>query len=266
MRPFTDKKNTQQKEYYTDRFRVSKTLDKTPPNSDEIFEKDFAKLSSKFQINDAYIEAGQLVIWIESADNVKILKFLKTTLAYNNLSEMSAVDFLAKNGEFEIFYQMLSMQKRKRLRVKCRIKENESLKSAIGVYKSADWAEREMYDMFGISIEGHPYMKRILMPDDWSGYPLRKTYPLQGDETAQWYEIDQIFGKEYRELIGPEIRDSALIEKENTRGYARIGHEVHFDEPYSEKSSKIGDYQEEDGVPFVKKIKKSRSVTLKKRH
>jgi NADH-quinone oxidoreductase subunit C len=104
------------------------------------------------------------------------------------------------------------------------------------------------------------------MPDDWNGYPLRKTYPLQGDEAAQWYEIDQIFGKEYRDIIGPEIRDSALIEKENTRGYARVGHEVRFDEPYSEEHSKIGEYQEENGVWLVKKIKKSRSVTLKKRH
>ncbi|MDR1460260.1 MAG: NADH-quinone oxidoreductase subunit C [Campylobacteraceae bacterium] len=266
MRPFTDKKNTQRKEYYADRFRVCSTLERTSPSSDKIFEKDFIKLTSKFKINDAYIEAGQLVIWIESADNVKVLKFLKNTLAYNNLSEMSAVDFLAEKGEFEIFYQMLSMQKRKRLRVKCCIKESESLKSAVEVYKSADWAEREVYDMFGVVIEGHPYMKRILMPDDWSGHPLRKTYPLQGDETAQWYEIDQIFGKEYRELIGPEIRDSALIEKEDTRGYARVGHEVHFGEPYSEELSKIGEYQEEDGVLFIKKIKKSKSVTLKKRH
>jgi NADH-quinone oxidoreductase subunit C len=104
------------------------------------------------------------------------------------------------------------------------------------------------------------------MPDDWNGYPLRKTYPLQGDEAAQWYEIDQIFGKEYRDIIGPEIRDSALIEKENTRGYARIGHEVHFGKPYSEEPSKIGEYQEESGVLLVKKMKKNKSVTLKKRH
>ncbi|MDR0407324.1 MAG: NADH-quinone oxidoreductase subunit C [Campylobacteraceae bacterium] len=265
MRPFKDKKNVQQKERYTDRFRVCSVLERMPPSSDDVFEKDFIKLSSKFQINDAYIEAGQLVIWIEPADNIKVLKFLKNSLAYNNLSEMSAVDFLDK-GWFEIFYQMLSMQKRRRMRVKCRIKEKEPLKSVAQIYKSADWAEREAYDMFGIVIEGHPYMKRILMPDDWSGYPLRKTYPLQGDETAQWYEIDQIFGKEYRELIGPEIRDSALIEKEDTRGYARIGHEVHFGEPYSEKLSQIGEYQEKDGVLFIKKFKKSKSVILKKRH
>ncbi|MDR3177374.1 MAG: NADH-quinone oxidoreductase subunit C [Campylobacteraceae bacterium] len=266
MRQYTDKKNAQKKEYYSDRFRLSASLERLAPQSDKIFGQDFAKLSSKFQINDAYIEAGQLVIWIEPKDNVRVLKFLKNHLFYNNLSEMSAVDFLAERGEFEIFYQMLSMKKRKRARVKFSVKENEAIKSAVEVYKSADWSEREMYDMFGVVIEGHPYMKRILMPDDWSGHPLRKTYSLQGDEAAQWYEIDRIFGEEYRDIVGPEIRDSAMIEKENTRGYARIGHEVHFDEPYSEEPSKIGEYQEEGGVPLVKKMKKSTSVTLKKRH
>ncbi|MDR0580156.1 MAG: NADH-quinone oxidoreductase subunit C [Campylobacteraceae bacterium] len=266
MRQYTDRKNIQKKEYHSDRFHVNTSLERLTPDNDEVFKEDFAKLSAKFQINDAYIEADQFVIWIEPKDNVRVLKFLKNTLFYNNLSEMSAVDFLAQRGEFEIFYQMLSMKKRKRMRVKCRIKEHEPLKSAVDAYKSADWAEREAYDMFGILIEGHPYMKRILMPDDWNGYPLRKTYPLQGDEAAQWYEIDQIFGKEYRDIIGPEIRDSAFIEKEDTRGYARIGHEVHFDEPYSEEPSKIGEYQEEGGVLLVKKIKKSKSVTLKKRH
>ncbi|MDR1614108.1 MAG: NADH-quinone oxidoreductase subunit C [Campylobacteraceae bacterium] len=266
MRQYINRKNAQESLYFHDRFKTPKRIPRVNADNDEIFKNDLEKIRSKFNVNDAYIEAGQLVVWIESKDNIKVLKFLKNTLEYNNLSEMSAIDFLAGSGEFEIFYQMLSMKKRRRMRIKCRIKEHEPLKSAVEVYKSADWAERETYDMFGIVIEGHPYMKRILMPDDWSGYPLRKSYPLQGDEAAQWYEIDQIFGKEYRDLIGPEIRDSALIEKENTRGYARIGHEVHFDEPYSEEPSKIGEYQEDNGVFLIKKIKKSKSVTLKKRH
>ena len=84
------------------------------------------------------------------------MQTLRDELSYNFLSEHSAIDWLAKNGEFEIFYQMLSTSKRKRLRVKCFIKEKEVLKSVIGVYKSADWAEREMYDMFGVIISGHP--------------------------------------------------------------------------------------------------------------
>lgn len=266
MRPYTDKKNTQNGAYFTDRFKVPSHANRAEPASDEVFKDDLEKLKEKFVINDAYIEFGQLVIWVDAKDNVKVLKFLRDKLHYNNLSEMSAVDFLAERNEFEIFYQLLSMQKRKRARLKCILKENEPLKSAISVYKSADWAEREAYDMFGLVITEHPYMKRILMPDDWSGYPLRKTYPLQGDEAAQWYEIDQLFGVEYRDIIGPEIRDSALIDGKDTHGYARIGREVHFGEPYSDKPSTINEYQEEGGVFLVKKMKKSKTVTLKKRH
>ncbi|MDR1975480.1 MAG: NADH-quinone oxidoreductase subunit C [Campylobacteraceae bacterium] len=266
MREYVNRKDSQKKVYFNDRFKTPNRLTRLDVDSDEIFKGDLEKLSSKFKINDAYIEAGQMVVWIEPEDNTKVLKFLKNHLFYNNLTEMSAVDFLESRGEFEIFYQMLSMKKRKRMRVKFSIKEQEAIKSATDIYKSADWAEREVYDMFGVVITGHPYMKRILMPDDWSGFPLRKSYPLHGDESAQWYEIDHIYGKEYRDVIGPEIRDAGLIEKENTRGYARIGKEVHFDEPYSDEPSKITEYQEERGVFLIKKIKKSKSVTLKKRH
>jgi NADH-quinone oxidoreductase subunit C len=265
MRKYEDKKNRQKKEYYADRFKTPRRLAKLDVLSDEVFKADIESLSKKIDIKEAYIEAGQLVVWIDANDNLNALKFLKNKLFYNNLSEMSAVDFLAQRGEFEIFYQMLSMKKRKRIRIKCVLKENEVLKSVVSVFKSADWAERETYDMFGVTITGHPYMKRLLMPDDWNGYPLRKSYPLQGDEAAQWYEIDQIYGKEYRDLIGPEIRDSARIDKEDTYGYARIGREVGFGEPYSQKPSELGEYQEEGGVTLVKKLKKGNSVILKKR-
>lgn len=72
------------------------------------------------------------------------------------------------------------MSKRKRVRVKCKINEKESIQSVEKLFRCADWSEREMYDMFGVVINNHPFMKRILMPDDWEGFPLRKTYPLQG--------------------------------------------------------------------------------------
>lgn len=265
MREYIDKKNNQKKPYYTNRFFKPKELAKLEVSSDEIFNADYIKLTEKFTINEAYIQAGQMVIFIEPKDNFELIKFLKEELLYNNLSEMSAVDFLEKDGIFEVFYQMLSMEKRKRLRVKCKLKENEPLKSICELYDSANWAEREAYDMFGLFITGHPYMKRLLMPDDWSGYPLRKSYPLHGDEAAQWYEIDQIFGKEYRDIIGPEIRDSAYIDKDDTRGYSRKGHEVHFGEKYTDKPTDMNDYQEDGGVFLVTKLRKDKIKTLEKR-
>ncbi len=264
MRSYSDKQNVQKKSYYTDRFWVAPQLPKEDVESDAIFSQDLALLKSKFDIQEAYIQRGQMVVYIHANDNVEVLKCLKDELSYNFLSEHSAIDWLAKSGEFEIFYQMLSSSKRKRLRIKCFIKEKEVLQSVIGVYKSADWAEREMYDMFGVIISGHPYMKRILMPDDWYDHPLRKTYPLQGDEAAQWYEIDKIFGKEFRDVIGAEERDSARVDVDDTYRFSHINHEVPFGAPRSLEKTE-NDYQEEGGVLLVKKLGKKDAKILEER-
>jgi len=264
MRVYQDKTNVQRKPYYSDRFWVAPQIAKFDVETDEVFAADVALLKEKFEIIEAYIQKDQLVVYIKPQDNVEVLQCLKEELSYNFLSEHSAIDWLAKSGQFEIFYQMLSTCKRKRMRVKCFIQEKEVLKSVTSIYKSADWAEREMYDMFGVIISGHHYMKRLLMPDDWYDYPLRKTYPLQGDEAAQWYEIDKIFGKEYRDIIGPEDRDSARVDVDDTYKFSRIHHEVAFGEkPSSEKT--FTDYQEDSGVFIVKKLKKEDAKILKER-
>ena len=225
MRPYRPKDNVQKKAYYNDRFWVAPRIPEEPVE-DEVFKKDLESLQAAFDIKKAYIQRGQMVVIIDAKDNKAVLQHLKDKCGYDVLSEMSAIDYLAQDGEFEIFYQLLSLEKRKRVRVKCRIKENEAIESVEPIFRSADWSEREMYDMFGIKVNNHPNLKRILMPDDWHGYPLRKTYPLQGDEAAQWYEVDKIFGKEYRDIIGPEQRDPAYVSTTDTCNFARIYHEV----------------------------------------
>lgn len=264
MRKYFDKKNVQPKAYYTDRFHLVPHVPKDDISTDAIFAADVAKLKSIVEIKEAYIQRGQLVVYINAADNVKVLTYLRDELAYNFLSELSAIDWLAKSGEFEIFYQMLSTSKVKRMRVKFFIKEKEEIQTVSKLYNSADWAEREMYDMFGVRILGHHYMKRILLPEDWHDYPLRKTYPLHGDEAGRWYEIDKIFGKEYRDIIGPENRDSARIDVGDTHSFSRIGHEVPFGAPYSSEPT-FTDYQEEGGVPILKTLKKADSKIIKER-
>jgi NADH-quinone oxidoreductase subunit C len=264
MRAYQDKKNVQAKAYYSDRFYIAPQIPKEEVSTDEVFAKDVKELESSFSIKEAYIQRGQLVVYIDAKDNLAVLEFLRDKLEYNFLSELSAIDWLAKRGEFEIFYQMLSTSKVKRMRVKFFIKEKEEIKSVTSIYKSADWAEREMYDMFGIRITGHHCMKRILMPDDWHDYPLRKTYPLHGDEEAQWYEVDKIFGKEYRDIIGPEERDGARIVEKDTHKFSRIKHEVPFGTEYSDKETQM-DYQEEGGIPIVRKLNKSDVKIVKKR-
>ncbi len=264
MRKYIDKKNVQKKPYHTDRFWVAPQVPKEDVSTDEVFTDDLKQLQENFDVKDAYIQRGQLVVYINPSANVEVLSFLKEKLEYNFLNELSAIDWLEKSGEFEIFYQMLSTSKKKRLRIKFFIKEKDEIRTVSKLYNSADWAEREMYDMFGVIITGHHYMKRILMPEDWYDYPLRKTYPLHGDEEASWYEIDKIFGKEYRDIIGPENRDSSRVDENDTYNFSRIHHEVAFGEKPS-KEVTATDYQEEGGVFLIKSLKKADSKILEER-
>ncbi|HLD22482.1 MAG TPA: NADH-quinone oxidoreductase subunit C [Sulfuricurvum sp.] len=266
MRAYTPKDDVQKKPYYTDRYWVAPQVAKSDVSSDEVFAADLEAIKAKFDVLDAYIQVKQMVVVINACDNFGVIELMKNELAYNQLSEMSAIDWLATEGKFEIFYQMLSMSKRKRIRVKCKISEKESIQSVEKLFRSADWSEREMYDMFGVVVNNHPFMKRILMPDDWEGFPLRKTYPLQGDEFAQWYEVDKIFGKEAREIIGPENRDPARVDRYDTERFARLGHEVPHgaDISQGEPDTPLV-YQEESGVFMVQKFDAEKSVVISDR-
>jgi len=266
MRAYTPKDDVQKKPYYTDRYWVAPQVAKTLTSEDAVFAADLEAIKAKFEVLDAYIQVGQMVVVINAADNFDVIKLMKDELDYNQLSEMSAIDWLATEGKFEIFYQILSMSKRKRIRVKCKIGEKESIESVEKLFRSADWSEREMYDMFGVVVNNHPYMKRILMPDDWEGFPLRKTYPLQGDEFAQWYEVDKLFGKEARDIIGPENRDPARVDRYDTERFSRLGHEVPrgADISQGEPDTPLC-YQESDGVFLIEKFDAEKSVVISDR-
>ena len=228
MRKYTPKDNVQGKAKYTDRFWVAPRVPREAVAEDTHFAAVHKTLGEKVEILDAYVELGQLVIHIHPEDNIAALEVLKNTCDYAMCSELSAIDYLAQDGEFEIFYQMLNLKKAKRTRLLTRIKENQAIESIVPLYAMANFAEREMYDMFGITVNNHPYLKRIIMPEDWVGHPLRKTYPLQGDEHAAWYEVDKIFGKEHRDVIGPENRDPGRIDRYDSQRFSRVGYEVPF--------------------------------------
>ncbi len=265
MRKYKNKDDVQKKSYFNDRFYITPSIPRQKVQDDEVFFDDLEKLEENFTLLDSYIEVGHLVIYINASSNVEVLKYLRDECSYDMLMELSAIDYIKTKQGFEIFYEMLSMSKRKRLRVKCFIKQKEELESVISVFKMANWSEREMFDMYGIKIINHPFMKRILMPDDWYDYPLLKTYPLQGDEAASWYEVDKIFGKEARDTIGPEIRDSAAIDRYDTSRFSRLGHEVEFGVEVNDKSLKqvSTSYQEDDKPLFIKKLDPKDSITIK---
>ena len=263
MRAYTPKDDVQAKAYYTDRFYVAPQVPKQDVQSDAVFAADLAAIKAKFEVKDAFIQVTNMVVYINANDIYSLLEFMRDELEYTQLTEMSAIDWLAKDNTFEIFYQMLSMNKRKRIRIKYSIKKGQAVDSVEKLFRSADWSEREMFDMFGIEANNHPFMKRILMPYDWQGHPLLKTYPLQGDEFAAWYEVDKIYGKEARDVIGPEIRDTARVDRYDSERFARLGYEV-------PKGTKITDdmekttqnYQEEGGVFLIKKFDKESSVVI----
>jgi len=264
MRAYKPKGNVQAKPYYTDRYWQAPQVAKFDVESDEVFAADLAAIKAKFEVSDAFIQVEQMTVWINPSDIYGVLELMKDELEYTQLSEMSAIDFLEQRDEFEIFYQMLSMNKRKRIRIKFSIKNGQAVDSVSNLFRCADWSEREMFDMFGIEANGHPFMKRILMPYDWQGYPLLKTYPLEGDEFAAWYEVDKIYGKEARDVIGPEIRDTARIDRYDSERFARLGHEVPFgmDPDKEENKDKAQSYQEDGGVFLIKKLDKESSVVI----
>lgn len=119
---------------------------------------------------------GNNVIEVESSDLMNVLRHLKLNSHYDFLMHQSAVDYIKEEKRFELFYELFSSKDCRRLRVKTRIKDGESVDSMVPVYKCANWFERETYDMFGIKFNNHPYLKRILCHHQFEGWPLRKDY------------------------------------------------------------------------------------------
>jgi len=102
-------------------------------------------------------------------------------LQFNFLADITGVDWYPNEPRFEVVYHLLSIPRRERLRLKVRLAgDDPSLESITSVWPSANFFEREIYDLFGVRFSGHPNLRRIMMPEDWEGHPLRKDYPVEG--------------------------------------------------------------------------------------
>lgn len=129
----------------------------------------------------AKLEFAELTVEIGAANIVEALRRLKHQLQFERLSTVTAVDRFPAEPRFEVVYHLQAIAKKQRVRLKVRVPGiNPELDSATGVYRSANWYEREVFDLFGIRFLNHPDMTRILMPEDWEGHPLRKDYPITG--------------------------------------------------------------------------------------
>jgi NADH-quinone oxidoreductase subunit C len=123
----------------------------------------------------------EVTVTVGKEEIINICRFLKENLQYNFLTDVTAVDYLGKEPRFMMVYHLCSLPKRERIRLKSPVAESDpSIDSLVPLWKTANWLEREVFDMFGITFNNHPDLRRILMPNDWAGHPLRKDYPLQG--------------------------------------------------------------------------------------
>src|SRR6185369_6556577 len=186
-----------------------KKKDEGPKPTDAADHPLVKKLKAQFgdAVGDAVEFIGQLSVNVDAARIVEICAFLKSDpdTSFNYLSDLTCVPWPRTPAPFEMVYNLFSIDTNERVRLKARSKE--SVDSVTGVWPSANWLEREVFDLFGVRFNNHPDLRRLLLPPDWEGYPLRKDYPLEFVENV-WTE---------RHL--PEMTDVEMEQLHQRRAY-----------------------------------------------
>jgi NADH-quinone oxidoreductase subunit C len=133
-------------------------------------------------IEEVYSFRDQVTVRVFKEHIFEACMFLRDTpgLEFDFLTDLTAVDYPARPKRFDVVLHLYSMTQNHRLRVKAAVAEGEEIDTLVPIWKASNWEERECYDMFGIVFHGHPDLRRILLPEDWEGYPMRKDYPLGG--------------------------------------------------------------------------------------
>jgi NADH-quinone oxidoreductase subunit C len=126
-------------------------------------------------------DRGELTLEIVPGKIASVCGFLKFDRKFARLSSVTAVDRYPTEPRFEVVYHLHSVERHERVRLKCRLPGLDPvIESVTGVWAGANWYEREVFDLFGIRFLNHPDLRRIMMPEDWEGHPLRKDYPITG--------------------------------------------------------------------------------------
>ncbi len=144
------------------------------------------KLNEKFpdSISEVKTFREEVTVTVTKRNIYEICKFLYSDpdLQYDFLTDLCGVDLFPQLPRFEVIYLLYSMKNNQRLRLKAKVEGAKSIPSVESIWKAANWAEREAYDLFGITFENHPDLRRILLWDGYEGYPLRKDYPVKGPD------------------------------------------------------------------------------------
>ena len=134
-------------------------------------------------VEGAMFDRNELAIYVRRENIREACAILRDSseTQYNFLSDVTAVDWYPSEPRLEVVYNLLSIPRKQRVRLKVRLAGDDAkLESITSVWPAANYFEREVFDLFGVHFEGHPYLRRIMMPDDWQGHPLRKDYPVEG--------------------------------------------------------------------------------------
>ena len=152
--------------------------------------EDLKKINELLSIEDKNILYEAV---FKKADIFKVFKELKNNelFKFNQLIDITAVDYPSRKNRFEIIYILLSMKKNKRLILKTYIKDGSGIETITSIHKSADWYERECYDLFGIEFYNHPDLRRIMTDYNFEGHPLRKDFPLTGHTEVRYDEMEK---------------------------------------------------------------------------
>jgi NADH-quinone oxidoreductase subunit C len=142
---------------------------------------------------------GDWTVIVPASKLLDAARFFRDTpeCAFDFCSDVTASDWPSRTQRFDVVYCLYSTRHRRRVRLKVRAGENDPVPSVSGIWPSANWLEREVYDLFGVNFTGHPDRRRILMPEDWQGFPQRKDYPLEGpgellmESPLDWLKLRQ---------------------------------------------------------------------------
>lgn len=155
---------------------------KSPPGADlrNLIDAEFPGV---VQEQSAFQDREDEVTFVLKSDGLlRVCEYLRNhpAASFKILTDLTAVHYPENDGSFQVVYQLVSVDHARLLRLKVNLKDGQEVPSVEGIWSSANWMEREVYDLFGISFAGHPDLRRILLPENWGSFPLRKDYPLEG--------------------------------------------------------------------------------------
>ena len=155
---------------------------KPTPLANELVNRLRARFSA--DIGEATLDRKQAIVVVSKDRLLEVCEYLKAEEKFDFLADLTAVDWYKREKRFDVVSNLYSFPKNERLRLKVQVADGESVPSVVAFWSAANWLERECYDMFGIHFAGHPDLKRILLPEEWQGFPLRKDYDIIKQDTA----------------------------------------------------------------------------------